>query len=126
VPWAPIHDTTPTGFFPEPVLNEPGIQVLLYDLPEGAVFQIGGVGIEGTEALVPESPEPYRIDVLEDGQKVWTVEHPGDVDGEYAVWLMSPEELTESSATATAAEDAAGARRQRPTMRRRPRGMMRR
>ena len=97
VPWEPQEETFPAGLLPPPT-RESGVHVLLFAVPHGAVARVDGVRVESGEAWMPVSSEPYRVDVWADGERVWTVEHPGDVDGEYEVWPMSAEELAEHTA----------------------------
>jgi len=145
--WEPTTTEFPAGLLPPPT-KQPGVHVLLYALPDGASARVAGVSVDGSEAWMPESRQPYQVEVISDGARVWAVQHPGDVDGEYEVWPMSPGELaehetvvgeaaeTEEAAEAEEPEEAAAAPspamarprmfRGRMNMRRRGAAMMRR
>jgi serine/threonine protein kinase len=95
-PWEPV-----TGIMPLPVLDAGAdapaeVRVALHELPDGGVATIEGVGIEGTVAWLPERSADYHVEVRANGAPLWSVEHPGNVDGEYAVSATVGAELAKA------------------------------
>ncbi len=104
VPWEPETPAMPIAELEDDTEAPPEVRVALYDLPDGSVARVEDVSVDADEVWLPEQSEGYRVEVLASGTALWSVLHPGNVDGEYEVWPMTEAELSEARAQRADAE----------------------
>ena len=118
-PWEPASEMTLLDVDGGPFTDAgETVRVVLHHVPDGGTPRIAEVPLAGTSTQLPIVPGAYPVEVIgSDGSTLWRIDHPGDVDGEYEVWPMTPGELPDAGiADAEAAVEPAP-----PTKRRRPR-----
>jgi len=122
-PWVPVAVdgsapmTTDAGPFHDAGAT---VRVTIRGIPEGGTLFVDGVPVEGNQTELPVVGFDYSVEVRGPEDTHWTVEHPGDVDGDYEVGPLEPMgDAGVSDAGATV--DEQGRRRRWRRLRRRPR-----